>query len=149
MHEYNYSHWPTTTYGNGLWHTEDACGEAMATGSNLHLPSWSFPSWSGQGAARVSKPSLQGKTEALYALYDGIVTNLSLTQPLPLNVIWGPSYTVYHALIRIMHLTRACFLTRALRHVLTTSLLLQRHKGPFCLITGTTMAAVCKDTKAP
>ena len=37
----------------------------LLTGPNLHLPSWSFPSKSGQGAARVSKPSLQGKTEAL------------------------------------------------------------------------------------
>ena len=37
-------------------------------------------------------------------------SNLILT----LNVIWGPSYTVYQELIRIMQLTGACFLTLAL-----------------------------------
>ena len=86
MHEYNYSHWLTTTYSNsdGLFAGEielNTCCVAMVKlrgescrvvdGSSApdwpksHLPSWSFPLYSGQGAARVSKPSLQGKTEAL------------------------------------------------------------------------------------
>ena len=45
MHEYNYSQWPTTMYGNDC----DTYGRRLRGGygsmklTNLHLPSWSLP----------------------------------------------------------------------------------------------------------